>query len=59
MIVAWRLRKGWCGSPCGAKRLVADALKTVRNLPGRSTVKPLLRADSAFYGGCNGRCGDP
>lgn len=49
VIVAQRLRKGSCGSPRGAKRLVADALKTVRTLhPG--DVRPLLRADSAFYG---------
>ena len=50
VVVAQRLRKGSCGSPRGAKRLVADALKTVRKLHGRATVKPLLRADSAFYG---------
>ncbi len=50
VVVAQRLRKGSCGSPRGAKRLVADALKTVRTLHGRSAVKPLLRADSAFYG---------
>ena len=50
VVVAQRLRKGSCGSPRGAKRLVADALTTVRNLPGGSTMKPLLRADSAFYG---------
>ncbi len=31
VIVAQRLRKGSCGSPLGAKRLVADALKTVQN----------------------------
>jgi hypothetical protein len=49
MIVAQRLRKGSCGSPRGAKRLVADALKTVSKVhPGHG--KPLLRADSAFYG---------
>ena len=49
VVVAQRLRKGSCGSPRGAKRLVADALKTVRTLhPG--DVRPLLRADSAFYG---------
>ena len=49
VVVAQRLRKGSCGSPRGAKRLVADALKTVGNLlPGHGT--PLLRADSAFYG---------
>ena len=29
VVVAQRLRKGSCGSPRGAKRLVADALKTV------------------------------
>ena len=50
VLVAQRLRKGSCGSPRGARRLVADALTTVRTLHGRSTVKPLLRADSAFYG---------
>ena len=47
VIVAQRLRKGSCGSPRGAKRLVADALKTVRGL---SSARPLVRADSAFYG---------
>src|SRR4051794_18037324 len=47
VVVAQRLRKGSCGSPRGAKRLVADALKTVAGL---STSKPLVRADSAFYG---------
>ncbi|MDQ3710579.1 MAG: IS1380 family transposase [Actinomycetota bacterium] len=47
VIVAQRLRKGACGSPRGASRLVADALQTVRGL---SAAKPLLRADSAFYG---------
>ena len=50
VIVAQRLRKGSCGSPRGAKRLVADALKTVSKLHGRTHLKPLLRADSAFYG---------
>ena len=47
MVVAQRLRKGSAGSPRGAKRLVTDALKTVRAL---SSGKPLVRADSAFYG---------
>ena len=47
VVVAQRLRKGSCGSPRGAKRLVADALKTVRSLRGGPV---LLRADSAFYG---------
>ncbi len=50
VVVAQRLRKGSCGSPRGAKRLVADALKSVSKLHGRTQVKPLLRADSAFYG---------
>jgi hypothetical protein len=48
IVVAQRLRKGSCGSPRGAKRLVADALKTVRTLRPGGPV--LLRADSAFYG---------
>lgn len=48
VIVAQRLRKGSCGSPRGAKRLVADAAAQVRRLlPG---CRPLLRADSAFFG---------
>ena len=47
VIVAQRLRKGSCGSPRGAARLVADALKTVASL---SSAKALVRADSAFYG---------
>lgn len=48
VIVAQRLRKGSCGSPRGAQRLVADAAAQVRRLlPGS---RPLLRADSAFYG---------
>jgi hypothetical protein len=49
VVVAQRLRKGSCGSPRGAKRLVADALKTVSKLHAGHG-KPLLRADSAFYG---------
>jgi len=47
VVVAQRLRKGSCGSPRGAKRLVADALKTIRTM---SDDKPLVRADSAFFG---------
>lgn len=47
VVVAQRLRKGSCGSPRGAKRLVTDALKTTRAL---SRARPLVRADSAFYG---------
>jgi hypothetical protein len=47
VVVAQRLRKGSCGSPRGAARLVADALKSVGSL---SSAKALVRADSAFYG---------
>ncbi|WP_183322064.1 IS1380 family transposase [Flexivirga oryzae] len=48
VIVAQRLRKGACGSPRGAKRLVADAVKTTRRVLGED--RPVLvRADSAFY----------
>ena len=47
VVVAQRLRKGSAGSPRGAKRLIADALKATRSL----TAAPVLvRADSAFYG---------
>ena len=51
VILGQRLRKGACGSPRGAARMVCDTLAAVRRL--RSTVstgKVLLRADSAFYG---------
>ena len=51
VIVAQRLRKGSCGSPRGAKRLVTDALSTVKRLrPHPAGTKVLFRADSAFYG---------
>jgi len=50
VIVAQRLRRGSCGSPRGAKRLVADALRTAKQLPSTSNLRPLVRADSAFYG---------
>jgi hypothetical protein len=50
VVVAQRLRKGSCGSPRGAKRLVADALKTTHQLTEASSLRPLVRADSAFYG---------
>ncbi|MEO5663520.1 MAG: IS1380 family transposase [Nocardioides sp.] len=50
VVVAQRLRKGSCGSPRGAARLVADALKTVSQLTVENSVRPLVRADSAFYG---------
>jgi hypothetical protein len=47
VVVAQRLRKGSCGSPRGAKRLVADALKVVAST---TPAKAMVRADSAFYG---------
>jgi Transposase DDE domain group 1 len=50
VVVAQRLRKGSCGSPRGAARLVADALMTVASLSSNNTAKALVRADSAFYG---------
>jgi hypothetical protein len=50
VVVAQRLRKGSCGSPRGAKRLVADALRTTGKLTGASHLRPLVGADSAFYG---------
>src|SRR5882757_2185736 len=56
VIVAQRLRKGSCGSPRGAKRLVTDALASLRRLRDQTPTRndgpalTLLRADSAFYG---------
>ena len=51
VIIAQRLRKGACGSPRGAARIVADALATVTRLRSAdATGSVLLRADSAFYG---------
>jgi hypothetical protein len=51
VIVGQRLRKGSCGSPRGAARMVSDALATTRRLRSTgSTGTVLLRADSAFYG---------
>jgi len=61
VILGQRLRKGSCGSPRGAARMVADTLATVGRLRAAAAVsanpeaplavsKPLLRADSAFYG---------
>jgi hypothetical protein len=42
------LRKGLCGSPRGAKRLVTDALATVKKLPASPAgARVLLRAASA------------
>lgn len=51
VIVGQRLRKGACGSPRGAARMVSDTLATVKRLRSTgSTGKVLVRADSAFYG---------
>jgi hypothetical protein len=51
VIVGQRLRKGSCGSPRGARRLVRDALAVVRSLrSAEAGGRMLLRADSAFYG---------
>ena len=49
IIVAQRLRKGACGSPRGANRLIADAVKQARRLlPAGTPV--LVRMDSAYWG---------
>ena len=49
LVVAQRLRKGACGSPRGAKRLVGDAVKQAHRLLGDD--RPVLvRMDSAYYG---------
>jgi hypothetical protein len=51
VIIGQRLRKGACGSARGAARIVSDTLATVNRLRApAATTKPLLRADSAFYG---------
>ena len=51
VILAQRLRKGSCGSPRGAARIVADALATVGRLRRPDTTgSVLLRGDSAYYG---------
>ena len=49
VIIGQRLRKGACGSPRGAKRMVADALTTAR-APLEPGTRVLLRAACAFYG---------
>ena len=51
VVTGQRLRKGSCGSPRGAARIIGDTLATVKRLRGTDpTCKPLVRADSAFYG---------
>jgi hypothetical protein len=51
VIAGQRLRKGACGSARGAARMIGDTLATVKPLrSNEATCKPLVRADSAFYG---------
>lgn len=50
VILGQRLRRGATGSPRGAKRLIRDALATLRRLHGMDQAPVLVRADSAFYG---------
>ena len=49
LVVAQRLRKGACGSPRGARRLIGDAVKQARRLLGEHC-PVLVRMDSAYYG---------
>ena len=51
VVVAQRLRNGSTGSPRGAARRVADALKTVTALTGHGSRKPLLRPTRRPTGG--------
>lgn len=50
IIIGQRLRRGACGSPRGAARMISDALATIKRLRGVETARVLFRADSAFYG---------
>jgi len=50
VVVTQRLRKGSCGSPRGAARLIGDAVKQSRRLLGADQ-PVLVRMDSAFFGG--------
>jgi hypothetical protein len=50
VILGQRLRQGKTGSPKGAARIVGDALATLRRTDVATGARPLLRADSAFYG---------
>jgi hypothetical protein len=49
VILAQRLRKGSTGSARGAKRLVTDALATLRAVQPDDAGPVLVRMDSAFY----------
>ena len=68
VIVGQRLRRGSCGSPRGAARMLGDTLATIGRLRATPTdtatgvgaaPKVLVRADSAFYGYRAVRGGDP
>jgi hypothetical protein len=50
VVLGQRLRQGKTGSPKGAARIVGDALATLRRTGTAGAARPLLRADSAFYG---------
>ena len=50
VILGQRLRKGSCGSPRGAARIVSDTLATLRRPRSTEHKVVLLRVDSAFYG---------
>lgn len=50
VVIGQRLRKGASGSPLGAARIDADAVKTVTRLPGTASAQVLLQADPAYYG---------
>ena len=50
VIIGQRLRRGACGSPRGAAKLIGDALACVKRLRGTTGARVLFRADSAFYG---------
>lgn len=50
VIIGQRLRRGACGSPRGAARLIGDALATIGRLHGLDNARVLFRADSAYYG---------
>ena len=56
VVVAQRLRKGSCGSPRGARRLVADALKTVSKVHGRSAGEAVAAGGLGVLWGADGRC---
>lgn len=49
-ILGQRLRQGKTGPPKGAARIIGDALATLRRMNLGNGARPLLQADSAFYG---------